>query len=638
MFKRILFTAAVLAAFAGSVSATPRFTPGFVAEEIFSWQGVGSNPYWAAGIQAFDFDSSGTTLYVLIFNSSTYSLQVVRDPNGTNELLYDFESSVYGSFLKLDGANPQNVWFGESSTGVIRSVVSNGGEGQEPTPRGSLDYNFDMAVNSEGKVFVTANTTFVSQYPGSGEIWHWTGAAWQKIADMGGSSSPLCFDPSDNLYYGFAVYNSTAEDVVFFTDEKVQNVIGGQPILGPGAATTYASDMNTHYGLAYDAAHADIFSSSSLGTVTRITGGEEYGPFGCGDSPSVVGCYGGDAYLLCTDWSDYSSTIFRLQPHPEVPLAVMKDEGGDQNLYVYNAPAPGEWRYCDLYSCNPSTLARDFWMIPLGADAEAMVALQADGAGEKELAVLKNTGGDRNLYVYNAPAAGDRTYWDCAARNPSPLARDFWKVPSGDGILALGAADISTTPDGIDELLVLKDTSGDVNLYVYNAPYPGDWTYWDAAARNPSPLARDCWVVPSGDAAALAAADTTGDGVKDRLGVVREQGSYTLYLWNLPVPGDWTYWDAAARNPSPIARDFWKVPFGMVAQGITALDADGGGSPDELVVLKESSGDQNLYVYNTPAAGDWNYWDSAARNPSPLARDFWVIPSGNDAAAVAGLE
>ena len=56
--------------------------------------------------------------------------------------------------------------------------------------------------------------------------------------------------------------------------------------------------------------------------------------------------------------------------------------------------------------------------------------------------------------------------------------------------------------DGEEELAILrKKGAGDLNVYYYKKPVPGDWTYWDAASRNPSPLARDFWIVPSGNAA-----------------------------------------------------------------------------------------------------------------------------------------
>ena len=86
-----------------------------------------------------------------------------------------------------------------------------------------------------------------------------------------------------------------------------------------------------------------------------------------------------------------------------------------------------------------------------------------------------------------------------------------------------------------------------------------------------------------------------------------------------------------ARNPSAFARDFWVIPSGAPV----TLIADGGDS--YLLTMKSPLDDFNLYLYNNPVPGDWTYWDAISRNPSPVARDFWIIPAGNDAVAMAGI-
>ncbi|MDP8247890.1 MAG: hypothetical protein P9M00_07110, partial [Candidatus Tritonobacter lacicola] len=120
----------------------------------------------------------------------------------------------------------------------------------------------------------------------------------------------------------------------------------------------------------------------------------------------------------------------------------------------------------------------------------------------------------------------------------------------------------------------------------------------------------------------------------DSLLVVRnEGGDYNVYLWNMPMPGDWTYWDAVARNPSPRARDLWVIPYRNDIAQVSGVNR--GVSPDELAVMENYGGDYNFYMWNAPSPGDWIYWDATARNPSPFARDFWMIPSGNDTVDMA---
>ena len=47
-------------------------------------------------------------------------------------------------------------------------------------------------------------------------------------------------------------------------------------------------------------------------------------------------------------------------------------------------------------------------------------------------------------------------------------------------------------------------------------------------------------------------------------------GDYGFYVWTAPEPGDWTYWDAISRNPSPLSRDLWKIPEGNDTVGMAA--------------------------------------------------------------------
>jgi len=309
-------------------------------------------------------------------------------------------------------------------------------------------------------------------------------------------------------------------------------------------------------------------------------------------------------------------------------LAVMKNDGGsDLNLYFYNVPSRGDWTYWDAFARNPSPMARDLWIIPQGNNAAGMASIDVDG-GERELAIIRrDSGEDLNLYIYNVPAAGDWTYWDAHSRNPSALARDLWIIPAGNDAIGIVTVD-DMNGDGHDELAILKKQGGgDLNLYFYNAPLCGDWTYWDAFARNPSPVARDLWIIPQGNnAAGIASIDVNGE--KRELAIIRRDSGedLNLYIYNVPVAGDLTYWDAHSRNPSALARDLWMMPSGNDAIGIAAVDCDGAGR-EELAVPKEEDGsDRNIYLYNAPLPGDRTYWDAGARNPSPAARDLWIIP------------
>ncbi|MDP8248878.1 MAG: hypothetical protein P9M00_12120 [Candidatus Tritonobacter lacicola] len=330
-------------------------------------------------------------------------------------------------------------------------------------------------------------------------------------------------------------------------------------------------------------------------------------------------------------------------PSPAGPrkLALMKRENlNDSNLYYYNCPAVGSMDYYAAKGSNESALARDMWIIPAGNDSINAAAIELTGDTSDELLVLTKEGtGDVNLYIYNTLVEGDWTYWDANARNPDPLARDLWIIPSGNDAVGMAAIDVDGHGQEREIALLKKEGAGDVNLYLYNSPLPGDWTYWDADARNPSALARDMWIIPAGnDAVGIAALDVTEDGRKE-LAILKKEGAgdVNLYIYNCPLPGDRTYWDALSRNPTPLARDMWIIPGGNDAIALSAIDMDLD-MTDELAILKlENGGDMNLYFYNAPRPGDWTYWDADARNPDQLARDLWIIPSGNDASAMTAV-
>ena len=314
-------------------------------------------------------------------------------------------------------------------------------------------------------------------------------------------------------------------------------------------------------------------------------------------------------------------------------LALLVSQGvGDLNLYFWNAPFIGDWTQWDALARNPSPLARDFWQIPIGNDGIGITSIDI---GSDDLALLvRQASNDLNIYFWNSPVPDDWTQWDALARNPSPLARDFWQIPVGnDGIgIALIREHLA---------LLVKQASNDLNLYFWNAPVAGDWTRWDALARNPSPLARDFWQIPIGnDGIGITAIDVSDPPAEPgEIAILVREGPSDLnvYFWQAPWPGDWTYWDALARNPSPIARDFWQIPIGNDGIGLTSIDIDKDGRRELGLLVRQGANDLNIYFWNAPVPGDWTQWDALARNPSPLARDFWQIPIGNDGIGLTGI-
>ena len=318
-------------------------------------------------------------------------------------------------------------------------------------------------------------------------------------------------------------------------------------------------------------------------------------------------------------------------PTPSVMeyISAFKENRGSLVLDLYRKPEPGDWTYWDAHARNPSTLLTDTAAIP-GGEVVAATDVDIDGDGKSEIAVLKReTGWDLNLYLYDGPRPPGQS-------NKFPVAYDFWIIPQGNNILFMAnAGDVNG--DGREDIAVMRKEAGiDYNLYIYNSPARGDFTYDAAWSRNIVPIAHDKWFIPQGnDAVALAGVDLDGDFSNDGLAAMRNQsGDYNLYIWKIPEPGDWFYSQAEARQNgyggpgTPQARDFWLIPAGnnIVAMAPVQYRA----APEaKIAVIKNQGGDQNLYLYNLPKCPDRTYYDAVVRNPTPLARDFWIIPAGN---------
>lgn len=128
--------------------------------------------------------------------------------------LYSFGSSIYGSFLKVLG---NSIYFGESSNGTIWHM---GLDGSSPTLMGAIGNNYDLAFNSLGQAFVSANPGWAGQ-----KLFYFDGTADEVVTDLAGYSGPLAFDASDNLLYGTA-YASGGDSLLRFSSTAVAGAIG----------------------------------------------------------------------------------------------------------------------------------------------------------------------------------------------------------------------------------------------------------------------------------------------------------------------------------------------------------------------------------------------------------------------------
>jgi hypothetical protein len=313
IWKAVILFCAAQPAFAIATYMPPA---GYQAKTYYSYPG--------RTIQSFDFDSAGR-LYLLTDNQ-----YVIRQDGNQETVLYDYGTPTWGSFLAVSG---DAVCFGESMTGTIRSVSTSDGSS---TTLFSLAGNFDLAFNSTGQIFVSANPAWTGN-----SIYYYDGSELDLVADAGGYSGPLAFDRNDNLYYG-----TSGGEAVYYTAQQIADAISSGI---PGSAeltrinvALYAEGLSVPGGFAFDddSGIQDLFSTSWIGTVQRVYGPGLLDPFGDpfdpGTSPSFVrfragagnfepygGTDGGHLYLLTTDWGSNQSTIFEVTPVPEPSACVL---------------------------------------------------------------------------------------------------------------------------------------------------------------------------------------------------------------------------------------------------------------------------------------------------------------------------
>ncbi len=368
---------------------------------------------YSAGIHAFDRDVAGD-LYIFSAN------QIIKNPAGAAQVLFNYQTAatIYGSFVKVWG---DTVYFGESSLGTVRSVSTTGGDAvrlftipdfrQIPARmRRGLDFNlsgnFACAFNSQSEMFLSANP---GGWVGENKVYYWDSqTAPVVVADLGGYSGPIAFDRNDNLYYGFTNFPAGPEDIVCFTASQLAGAIASGTPLG-SSDWTVVTEVDACSGFAFDEdSSPNLYSTSSLGTITRIGNSSETSIFGTGSSPSQLSFTAGTGeflpfqpdgsqlWVLCTDWLDYSSTLFSI-------------EAGEWNFTAVFRPSSGLWAL------------RGITRTYFGRDGDAPSPADFDGDGLEDIALFRESSG---LWAVRGIT---RAYFGRGGDKPSPA--DF----SGDG-------------------------------------------------------------------------------------------------------------------------------------------------------------------------------------------------------------
>ena len=208
-------------------------TPGFTITGLGA--DAGGNVFYLETDAAFPAVAS-TTLYKRSFSES-YARATP---------LFNYGSPLFGAFVVVQNGQ---VYFGESSTGSIRSINP---DGSGLVTLGSVTGAYDLAF-SAGNAFVSANPETDFAKPPRNKVYRFdlgTGVA-DAILDTGGDySGPIDFDGAGDLLYGGSGVVSV-RDLHAFSPAEVASAFGPTELaLAPPSHRLIANGKNVYLAFA----------------------------------------------------------------------------------------------------------------------------------------------------------------------------------------------------------------------------------------------------------------------------------------------------------------------------------------------------------------------------------------------------
>lgn len=265
--------------------------------------------------------------------------------------------------------------------------------------------------------------------------------------------------------------------------------------------------------------------------------------------------------LLAADASATPSIVLRADADGDGTDELALFRTGERPSFSILKPSPGD--------DEPVLVAYDEWTIAAGGEIEDAAALDVDGDGFEELVVLKYdpTLARQEVLVYPMPAWGAVSQADA---QPA-LARDAWRIPEGNNLLALFAL---RRPGG-GSLGVVRAADGALELELATPPRVGDTTAADAARGESVTV-----LLPEAFAATeIDAADLDGDGVDEVIVLDQDGPKATVRIYDLVPHADGAALMLTLRASLPVP-----LPKGERALGLVGIDLDASGL-DRLGVL-----------------------------------------------------
>jgi hypothetical protein len=305
--KRLLITsAASLAASTALFAQTLTVSaPGYAGVKLFD----STAGFTITGMGA---DAAGSVYYLETDGASSTNTRLYKrssaDGYASATPLFDYGSVLYGSFVV---AQAGRIYFGENSTGTIRSINP---DGTGAALIGTVTGNYDLAF-SGGSAFVSANadTTFLNPKNKVLSLDLGTGATATMLDATPDYSGPLEFDSAGDLLYGVAkvsiggIYRYTPADLAGAPltltppDHRLLANGANQYLAFSGGSTLWQDDFTT----------LRTYDTVTLAAQTIATTSETFG---------LLDYESGALYASVTDFGASRSSVFAVTPEPSSAL------------------------------------------------------------------------------------------------------------------------------------------------------------------------------------------------------------------------------------------------------------------------------------------------------------------------------
>ena len=234
-------------------------------------------------------------------------------------VLYTPGLPVFGSFVRHDRTR-RALWFGESTAGTITLIPLRGGMARTVA---TIAFNFDLALDRLGRVFVCADPNFTGN-----TIFHVDPTTGQtdEIARFQGPSGPIAFDRSGNLHYVTQDANFPpppgSSDVLAFSPEQIRSALGPAVLnemqarvfargLDGGFRARFSTDGALYVAHGSQVDRVDRSGVQEIFTRTRAGQFASYLAFAPGPRPFFLpyAPSGGTLHLSTTDFSSTNELL-----------------------------------------------------------------------------------------------------------------------------------------------------------------------------------------------------------------------------------------------------------------------------------------------------------------------------------------